>query len=59
MGMRRKRTGWESAGVLEARRALKLPKRPPNESDVPRPSRFPGRRAAVLPGQLDFNGNEV
>jgi hypothetical protein len=46
-------------GVKKALQALRLPKRKPTDADRPPPSTFPGRKAKVLPGQLDFEGHEA
>ena len=55
----RKQRQDDSAGLREALRAWKAPKRVPTEHDAPPPSTFPGRKPKLLAGQLDFDGNEV
>jgi hypothetical protein len=41
-----------SAGLREALRFLKAPKRKPTDADRPPPSSLPGRRARLVDGQL-------
>jgi hypothetical protein len=44
--------------LQSAKRALKLPKRPPTAADVPRPRAISSPKVEIHPNQLDFDGNE-
>jgi hypothetical protein len=49
----------EKPGLALARQALRLARRPADDSDRPPLKPFPGRKAKPLPGQLDMFGAEA